>query len=194
MMSKKNRAPGIPGKSKASVSDVRSEPEAHWAVLREDELQWPGATLLALLLEKAHSSGLSYKELAEERLGISKSHLQLLRTGKRQIPRLSPETMDKIAQFLALPKVIVMLAGGQLKLEDFYQMPEVLETSLQAALQFIQKDPELGPYMPPSTFKADRALRRFIVLLYEKASGRSLIPGRASLAEIIESFKPIAPS
>ena len=192
-MKKKSRNSSIKQKSKTPASSGETDSKAQWAVLQGEECHWPGAPLLALLLEASYTRGLSLHDLAEHHLGITHSHFLLLRKGQRSIPRLGEEVMNKIAKFLGLPKVVVMLAGGQLKLEDFYQNPEVLDSFLAPALQFIQKDPELGPYMPPSAFVADEALRRFIVLLYEKASGKLLLPSRATLKNIEESFKTIAP-
>ncbi len=114
------------------------------AVLRGKELHWPGAPLLALLLEAGHTRGLSIRELAEKHLGITHSHFLLLRKGKRSIPKLGDDTMDKIAEFLGLPRVMVMLAAGQLKPEHFYQQPQMMNQYVERALKFIQTDPEFG--------------------------------------------------
>jgi hypothetical protein len=181
------------GPKRAASQNKKAEATGpQWAVLKGKELDWPGAPLLALLIEAANTRGMSSRELAVKHLGISNSHFLLLRKGQRGIARLSPETMTRIATFLKLPKVIVMLAGGQLKLEDFYQDPNLLEQQLESALQFIQRDPEIGPHMPPTAFVADIELRRFILMLYEKASGKSLIPSRTTIPEITEQFKTAA--
>jgi len=161
--------------------------------LKGPEQQWPGATLLALLLEAANTRGLSVRELAEDHLGITYSHFMLLRKQHRSIPRLGDDVMGKIAKFLVLPKVVVMLAGGQLTLEDFFQDPQVLEQYLEPALLYMQRDPQLGPYMPPTAFTADAQLRRYMVLLYEKATGRVLLPSRTTPDEIVERYKELEP-
>jgi transcriptional regulator with XRE-family HTH domain len=151
----------------------------------------PGATLVALILEARSARGLTYPELAEKHLGISRSHLLMLRSGQRAISNVSDEVMGRIAKFLGLPKVVAMLAGGQLRLEDFYQKPEMVREGLEPALKFIQRDPDVGPYMPPGVFVADEALQRFILLLYEKATGKTLIPSRVSLTDVVESYKTL---
>jgi hypothetical protein len=167
------------------------KPDSPWAVLRGKELEWPGATLLALLLEAAHVRGLSIRELAEDHLGVSYSYFQQLRIGERPVPKLGPETLDKVAAFLNLPKVVVMLAAGQLSLKDFHQEPEVVEQYLEPALRFIQGDPKFGAYMPASVFGMTSAERQFIVMLYERASGKTLLPVRATLEETVENFRAI---
>src|SRR5580658_8142506 len=192
-MTKKRRSAGVGAKPAAPRKAPAQEPQPSWGVLKGKELHWSGATLLALLLEAANTRGLSLRELAEEHLGVTYSHFMLLRKGQRSIPRLGDEIMGKIAVFLGLPKVVVMLAGGQLTLKDFFQDPKVLEEYLEPAMQFMQRDPELGPQMPPSAFTADVQLRRYIVLLYEKATGRVLLPSRTSPSEIVESFKVLEP-
>jgi hypothetical protein len=191
-MTKKRRSAGV-GAKPAAPRKAAQESQPSWGVLKGKELHWSGATLLALLLEAANTRGLSLRELAEEHLGVTYSHFMLLRKGQRSIPRLGDEIMGKIAVFLGLPKVVVMLAGGQLTLKDFFQDPKVLEEYLEPAMQFMQRDPELGPHMPPSAFTADVQLRRYIVLLYEKATGRVLLPSRTSPSEIVESFKVLEP-
>lgn len=183
-MSKKQTPSVARAKRGSSKKVAFLDSPSQWAVLQGEELSWPGAPLLALLIEAGNTQGLSSRELAEKHLGITYSHYQLLRKGQRSVPKLQDETIDRIASFLGLPKVIVMLAGGQLKLEDFYPDPSMFEQQLESALRFIQRDPEFGPYMPPCAFSADTGLRRFILLLYEKASGTSLIPARVAIDAI----------
>ena len=167
--------------------------ESQWAVLKGNEIGGPGAPLLALLLQASTTRGLSIRELAEDHLGLTYSHFALLRKGQRSISNIGDETMAKIAQFLGLPKVIVMIAAGRLKVEDFYRDPALLDQQLEPALEFIQRDPELGLSLPPSAFVADIDLRRFLVLLYEKATGKTLLPNRASTTDILQILQTTPP-
>ena len=172
------RSPTKPRPKKAS--------EPQWAILKGNAIDGPGAPLLALLLQASNTRGLSMRELAEDHLGLTYSHFALLRKGQRSISNIGDETTAKIAKFLGLPKVIVMIAAGRLKVEDFYRDPALLDQQLGPALEFIQRDPELGLSLPPSAFVADIDLRRFLVLLYEKASGKTLLPNRASTTDILQ--------
>jgi len=142
-------------------------------------------------MEARAARGLTYEQVANEHLGMSRSHLLMLRSGARTISNVSYDTMTRIAKFLGIPPVLAMLAGGQLRLADFYQTPEMLHQGLGQALAYIQRDPELGPHMPATVFSADQDLQGFILLLYERATGKTLIPGRVGLSDIVESYKPL---
>lgn len=132
------------------------------------------------------------REVAEEALGVSYSYFAGLRSGEKEIPKIGEDVIAKVAKFLGLPKVVVMLAAGQLRLEDFYQDPNVLGAYLEPSLQYIQRDREVGAYMPPSIYTAEPALQHFVVTLYEKAFGKTLIPSKASLEEIVERYKRLS--
>jgi len=149
-----------------------------------------GAALVGLIMEARASRGLTYEQVAKQ-LRMHRNYLLLLRKGKREISNVSNETMESIASFLGIAPVLAMLAGGQLRLEHFYQSPEVLHQSLGQALTFIQRDPDLGPYMPATAFSADADLQGFILLLYERATGKTLIPGRVSLEDIAKSYEAL---
>jgi len=183
--------PAVAGPKRRARKPAAGEPKPQWAVLRGKELHWPGAPLLALLLEAGHTRGLSIRELAEKHLGITHSHFLLLRKGKRSIPKLGDDTMDKIAEFLGLPRVMVMLAAGQLKPEHFYQQPQMMNQYVERALKFIQTDPEFGHQMPPELFTQSLDVRRFVILLYEKATKQTVLPPRETLGSIVEAYQTI---
>jgi hypothetical protein len=191
----KKQKPLLPHSTQRSPTKPRLNKgsESQWALLKGNAIDGPGAPLLALLLQASTTRGLSMRELAEDHLGLTYSHFTLLRKGERSISNIGDETTAKIAKFLGLPKVIVMIAAGRLKVEDFYRDPALLDQQLGPALEFIQRDAELGLSLPPSAFVADIDLRRFIVLLYEKASGKTLLPNRASTTDILEILQT-APS
>ena len=190
----KKKKPFPPSSTRRRKKDrVKNESESQWAILKGNAIEGPGAPLLALLLQATTTRGLSIRELAEDHLGLTYSHFTLLRKGQRSISNIGDETMAKIAKFLGLPKVIVMIAAGRLKVEDFYSDPTLLDQQLGPALEFIQRDPELGLSLPPSAFIADLDLQRFIVLLYEKASGKTLLPNRANLTDILQILQTTPP-
>lgn len=161
-----------------------------WRVLTPDELRRPGAVLLGLLIEAANNQGYGTSELAEE-LGVTYAYLAALRNGKNPIPKIGDELVDRIAAFLQLPKVAVMLAAGQLHPQDFYQQPDIVRHHLMPALKFIQSDSQFGRLLPPSVFNAEPALQHLIITLYEQATGRTLIPTRINPEEIAQRFKDL---
>lgn len=154
------------------------------SVLTPDELEKPGAALIALLLERAHTYQMTVDELAT-RIGVSYSYFAWLRRKKDAIPKIGTDVIERIAEFLELPKVAVMLLAGHLKPSDFDQIPQNTKINVENALRFIQSDPVIGPHMPATIFTADLALQQFMVSLYEMASGRLLITSMKSAEEIV---------
>lgn len=163
-----------------------------WAVLTPDELARPGAILLGLLFTKATSRGIGMDELAKEVLGISYAHLSALRRGRKDVRSMSDELIVRIAKFLGMPKISVMLEAGQVKAEDFYPDPDIVDAYLETALNFIKHDPKIGSYMPATLFVADREVKLFLIILYEEVTGKPLIPGRPSIKEIIDRHNELA--
>lgn len=148
----------------------------------------PGAALIALLLEKAHTRRIGMQELAKD-LGITYGYFTWIRRRKEAVLKIGDEVIERIAEFLELPKVAVMLLAGQLKLADFDQKPENLKTNLENALRFIQGDPKIGPYVPATIFAADSALQLLVVSLYEMATDRVLIASKKTPEEIAALHK-----
>lgn len=127
-------------------------------------------------------------ELAKE-LGITYQHFALMRRKPEGVPKLGYKVIERAAKFLEVPKVTVMLLADQLKISDFDQKPEDLKINLENALRFIHGDPKIGPYVPLTTFVADIELQLLVVVLYELATGRVLIPSKRSPEEIAALHK-----
>jgi hypothetical protein len=88
----------------------------------------------------------------------------------------------------------VLLASGRVKPEDVFSDPVEMITLLPRAIKFIQGDPKYGPLMPPDLINADQKLQYFIVTMFEDATGKTLLPGRANPVEIakqIQQFQEI---
>lgn len=142
---------------------------------------------MALLFDEVTRRGMNQGELADE-LGVHYSYLSGLRTGANSVPRISADLIGKIAVFMGLPRIAVMLAAGQLTLEDFYYAPDVLSNYLVQALRAIQTDKVYGPITPPEIFEASRPIQLLLIALYEEARRQTLIPGRTSPQELAERF------
>jgi hypothetical protein len=164
-----------------------------WGLLSDGELARPGATLMNLILAASYDRRLTMRQVAEM-LGVSYPYFFGLRNGKSDISKLGDEHIERAAKFLAMPKLAAMLAAGQLKYEDFYSEPAKLRDSVQPSLRFIQSDPEYAAYLPASIVKADPAIQLCVVMLYERATGRTLIPGRVPTEEIVRRHRSLVQS
>ena len=168
----------------------RSNPRK--AAPREADRARPGATLLNLILAAAAARRMGIHEAARAALGVSPSHFANLRSGDKDVTQLGEERIARAARFLGIPKVSVMLAAGQLRIEDFHSEPDKVNGQLQPALRFILADPELSPYLSPAILKADATVQQAFVLLYERATGRVLIRGRVPAEEIVARHQRLA--
>jgi hypothetical protein len=169
----------------------RPAARTEFELLTGKELRRPGAQLINLILTAANDRGLSSEEVATEALGVTRSYFYQLRNGLKEISQLGEEHIGKAAQFLGISRVAAKLAAGQLSPEDFYVKPDVVRDYLRPAMRFIQSDPQLAPFLPASIVDLPPDLQHAFVLLYERATGRTLIPGRVSPEEIAKRHRQL---
>jgi plasmid maintenance system antidote protein VapI len=161
-----------------------------WGVISPDEMTRPGAVLTMLIFQAAHNRNLQARDACKI-LGITPGHFSSLRSGAKSFTNITEEFAERIAAFLGLPKVAVKLAAGQLRLEDFFYQGNLIYNQLDAALRFIISDPKFGPKMPASIFSADRDLQAFVVLLYEDATGKVVLPGKVEPQDVVQRFQAL---
>ena len=189
---------GTPGEEITnSPSDVLTEDGSPsrkerliWGVVSQEEMKRPGAVLISLIFQAASARNLKPSDVCEE-LGISYSHFSSLRSGGKAIPHIGEDFLERIAGFLQLPKVVVKLAAGQLKLEDFYHIGDKMNLYIEPALRFIQADPKIGATLPLSAFSADKDLQLFLITLYEQATGKVVLPGKVSVEDVVKRFETL---
>ena len=144
--------------------------------LAKEELARPGGTLLAMLIGRANQLGHQLGQMADE-LNVTYGYISQLRSGARQTQHISDAFADAAALYLDKPRMTILIASGRVRPEDVYEKPETSIQQLSAAMSYIQNDPEFGAFMPPEMVSADEKLQMFIVRLYDKARGVSLLPG-----------------
>lgn len=164
--------------SKDQVSNRR----VGWSGLSSQELERPGSTLISMLLAEANNRGLQLHELSTA-IGVTYGYLAQLRNGTREIAHVSEMFIEACAAFLRLPKLTIRAASGQVKLIDFYELAS-LEGAVEAAMRYIQQDPQYAGFLPSSFLKMRTDEKLFIVRLYERATGRKLIPGQVDMEDI----------
>jgi hypothetical protein len=160
-------------------------------LLSGKELRRPGAQLMNLILTAASDRGLSMEETAKAALGVSPSYFYSLRNGGKEISQLGEEHIAKAARFLGFSRVAAKLAAGQLAPEDFFSDPDVVRDYLRPAMKFIQADRQFAPFIPATIVDLPTDLQHAFVLLYERATGRTLIPGRVSPEEIAKRHREL---
>jgi len=191
-MQKKSRS--TPAAASRGVARFRPRRKVEWHLLTGDDLKRPGATLINLILAAATDRRIGMAEIGKEALGVSPSYFHALRSGSRPLTKLGDEHIEHAAAFLGMPKVAVLVAAGRLDLEDFYAEPATYHKYLAPALRHIQSDPEIGHFVPAAILEADPAIQKCFVLLYEKATGATLIPGKVSASQIAERHRSLLES
>jgi transcriptional regulator with XRE-family HTH domain len=113
---------------------------------------------------------LSLREV--ERLsGVSSSYLGLIERGKRPVP--GAEILKKLAPVYDVPVRDLLNAAGYLK-EEKVSLSE--EEEVELAFKYVMSDPR---YKSGTRIKGGLTteVKRFIVEMYEKATGKKLLPG-----------------
>ena len=124
-----------------------------------------GEYLRTLRLEQK----LSLRE-AEKLSGVSNSYLGLIERGQRPIP--GADILKKLAPVYDVPARDLMKVAGYLKDEDV-SLSE--EDEVDMAFKFVMNDPR---YKSGTRIKGGLTveIKRFIVEMYEKATGKKLLP------------------
>jgi len=125
-----------------------------------------GQYLRTLRLEKRYS----LREV-EQMSGVSNSYLGLIERGQRPIP--GADILKKLAPVFDVPIRDMLAAGGYLKVEDITLSEE---DEVEMAFQYVMNDPR---YKSGTRIKGglNTEVKRFVVEMYEKATGKKLLPG-----------------
>jgi transcriptional regulator with XRE-family HTH domain len=161
-----------PEKTKRVRTEKAAKPPAYDLTLAVGELAMPGGTLFAVLMGRRAQLDHNLDEVAE-RLGVSAGHLQLLRSGRRELRSITPELLDRMAEYTGLPRGYFMIMAGIVRPEDFDFTP--MEAQIDRAIAAVARDPEWGKVAPNELRAAPMALKRLVVRLYERASERTLV-------------------
>lgn len=116
---------------------------------------------------------LSLREAAA-RTGVSLSYITQIENGKRKAP--GPEVLRKLAPAYNVPVRDLLKAAGYL--DDIKEIRSVLsdEEEVERAFGYVISDPryQSGTRV---TGPITTDVKRFIVEMYEKATGKKLLPG-----------------
>lgn len=146
-----------------------------------------GTPLMEVLEAAAKRKRLNKQELAEA-LGVTYGYLAQLKNAVREPKNISDSFAEACAGFLGVPRIQVLLLAGRVRPSDFYNVggEEEFSLSVWKALDFIKGDTEWGCYFPYGLLEAnaDPAVRQFVVLLYESATGKVLLNHRVAAQDL----------
>ena len=113
---------------------------------------------------------LSLREV-EQQSGVSNSYLGLIERGQRPIP--GADILKKLAPVYDVPVRDLLMAAGYLK-DESGSLTE--NDEVEMAFNYVMNDPR---YKSGTRIKGGVTtdVKRFIVEMYEKATGKKLLPG-----------------
>ncbi|AII57385.1 helix-turn-helix domain-containing protein [Dehalococcoides mccartyi] len=116
---------------------------------------------------------LSLREMAAK-TGVSVSYITQIENGKRKAP--GPEVLKKLAPAYNVPVRDLLKAAGYL--DDIKEVKSILsdEEEVERAFNYVIGDPryQSGTRV---TGPITTEVKRFVVEMYEKATGKKLLPG-----------------
>ncbi|WP_440995640.1 helix-turn-helix domain-containing protein [Arhodomonas sp. SL1] len=147
---------------------------------------------MQILFTKAVERGVTITELAEE-IDVGTSTLSHLRTGRRQANHLDSSIIERIATWLELPKLAVMILADQVTMADFY-VPgrtrlDQIDENITQAIQYIRGDEEWRGFIPRDVDEWRREDQVFVIWCYEQATGTKLIRGDVSYPDLLETMR-----
>lgn len=156
----------------------------------EIEPDVPGYRLLVLLFRTAAERNMLAKDVAES-LGVTPGYLTHLRNGTQPMRNVSRDVLERICSFVGVPVVAGMMLADQLAAKDYYLSDaQQLEEEANNAIAYIQRDVDWGGFLPVEVAEGGSlALRLFVILAYERATGRRLVNGKLNLPKLVEELK-----
>lgn len=160
------------------------------------KLDFPGAALIDLLLEKARERGINRSQLADE-LGITYPYLRALASGGRPISGLTEEKQRNIAKFLDCSVIQVKMRAEILVPEDFLCDAEVsVMEQLETVISLMREHPDWGNLAPTEDEwnALSQNTKIGFGLLWERELGRELLQKVQLVMVERESEKKTNPS
>ena len=181
---KRGRPPGkaAPKAEQGADGDAQGEPAPKKRGRRSLEraakdglVQIRGAALARALDARAQSLGLSQRAAAH-RVGFSEPYYALLMGGNRWFGAVEDAALKRIAEFLDVPMISVLLMSERVSPEDFFRKT-TLESQIDFVYSTMSTDKRWTAAMPKSADWKNTPLsvRLLAALLYQECSGKDLM-------------------
>lgn len=171
-----------------------AESQTRWSgEFDADELPRPGGALMAALVQCAQQRNIKLDAMASE-LGVNYGYINQLRNGIRSVKCIGHDFTIACADFLGVPRMMILMLADIVTLEDLSECKEMLATEVYRAMDFICGDPDWGPMMTPCIRHSDELSLFGVVKLYEASTGKVLLnPGLTteSLVDELEKLRSL---
>ena len=142
---------------------------------KDATLQVRGAALARALDARAQSLGLSQKAAAH-RVGFSEPYYALLMGGNRWFGAVEDAALKRIAEFLDVPMISVLLMSERVSPDDFFRRT-TLESQIDFVFSTMSTDKRWTSAMPriADWKNTPLSVRLLAALLYQECSGKDLM-------------------
>ncbi len=148
---------------------------------------------MSALIQCAQERDIRLDTMARE-LGVNYGYINQLRNGIRSVKCIGNDFSIACANFLGVPRMMVLMLADIVTLEDLSECKNMLATEVYRAMDFICGDPDWGPMMTPCIRHSDELSLFGVVKLYEASTGKVLLnPGLTteSLVDELEKLRSL---
>lgn len=145
-----------------------------------------GAALCRAISTRISELGMAQKEAAKK-VGISEEYFSLLLGGERWFGTVAEDKLHRIADFLNVPLISVMMLAEMIQPKDFYRS-STLESQVESMFDVLEKDKRFVMAVPSRAEwgKTPLPVKLMCVILYQQVSGKDFL----EKAELLQIKKP----
>jgi hypothetical protein len=171
-----------------NISKTVKKPRKATLLATKVDKSVPGSALMARLWEKMLKDDISPTTLAEEHLDMAYSYLMMLGRGTAAIDQLKVKQYLKMAEYLGIPLMQVMLLAEAIKPEDFFYNAD-LEERVGLVYQKLCKDPVFMGFAPSEHEwnSLSLNLKLSFCVIYENSCQTKLL----NVADLIKVEEPV---
>lgn len=163
----------MPNKSVVPMHKANPEPDETPSLIQPEGSPENSNLLVSWLYAEAQRRGLQLGEVASL-IGMSRAYLFRLRTDPATTQSLGRDYVEKIAKFLGIPVIAVLLAAGQVRPEDICSQSELEVEEIARAIRFIADEPSSAIALADIE-SMTHPQKVALVRMYERATGKRLL-------------------
>jgi transcriptional regulator with XRE-family HTH domain len=128
--------------------------------------------LMRAVVAEAQRRGDSLAQLAKQ-LGVTYQRLTQWRRYEGSIGNAHHSVLEKAAQYLGVPTVLVLVLANKIGLKQFvWPARAPLKDRVGQELARLRQDPFLGAFVPPGLSTASAEIQLFVAFLYHEVGGQ----------------------
>ncbi|WP_019334823.1 helix-turn-helix domain-containing protein [Pseudomonas syringae] len=165
-----------PARPRVSASSKKSPKQTAEVTLDKHRKKPVEGRRLINLIKKTMIDRDLHERAIADITGVTQIYWNSMANGNRQIKSLGKDKLDKIAEFLDLPLIQVLILADYFVITDFFN-GKTLNDQLLLTLRKMQEDPQWAGYAPDRDVweATDLGFRTAFAVMYEQISGNVLM-------------------